>query len=897
MSQQRQRSAHTGASTKSSNPSVGRNAESSTTPSQGIQVLRYSSDTSLTATVRVNASSPQVLWDRARAAFESGLRRSANRTELEALYAALLSVGIDVSGSRGVPQRNTAAAANGPSSSGSGRRTNAGLGAGGTGAARTVHPPLTRSRNAWTPSFLNVSAEAQSEDLDAIVASTRRRAKAILNKLVPEKFVTLAEQILGLPLHRHAVLEAVISEIFDKALAEPYFCGVYADLCEVLNRTLPNIAVDHRPGVSQTNFRKMLLARCQAEFVQRALTSESRASADRASDESETETWAKNRRRTLGNTIFVGELFKRHLLSEKIIHECVQMLLKEGENEDSIETLAKLLSVAGSSMDRLEARSYMDAYFAKIGEMANNPEIRARYRFMLKDCIELRKQKWKPRRTPERPTTLEEIHGKKTGRASRQSSQSLVRKAAQLRFTGADAEASKIDALDLPTQVPAAAPVTAAKTDAKKPPVATKSGATDDEAAGTCSQDTTKTESPDGADSSVPPLERTEQIRALIRGIVEDYMVNPCTEEVQRAIHDAGLWGHTELLGPVGMEELFYLACNARGSLRQPLIRAFVGAFDGLLSTERRVEGMVSVAHNLLDLEDELDMPMASNVLGECAATVITSGCSTTAEIGIHGRSVIEAAPASRRTRVMLSFLETLWTHALCENREQFAESLRAIQPILPSLPTAERAALESFLAQHDLVECLPELAIRERLRMFLEPGAENIPEAAEWLKTYLQSLRQSMNTRSSAMSDTEPSANDWYAFCRYTAEHLFFAYIIGDGVFDTMEIMRRLRQFIPLLQQVAGDDSEGDQWRQAQIAFAVQAACNRLDFPPDLMSGMFQVLYDADIITEEAFDRWREDVQDNTPGKTKALFHVNAFLNWLKEADEEPERTEPSGH
>ena len=32
----------------------------------------------------------------------------------------------------------------------------------------------------------------------------------------------------------------------------------------------------------------------------------------------------------------------------------------------------------------------------------------------------------------------------------------------------------------------------------------------------------------------------------------------------------------------------------------------------------------------------------------------------------------------------------------------------------------------------------------------------------------------------------------------------------------------------------------------------------------------------------------WREDVVDSTPGKDKALFQVNEFLQWLDEAAEE---------
>ena len=32
----------------------------------------------------------------------------------------------------------------------------------------------------------------------------------------------------------------------------------------------------------------------------------------------------------------------------------------------------------------------------------------------------------------------------------------------------------------------------------------------------------------------------------------------------------------------------------------------------------------------------------------------------------------------------------------------------------------------------------------------------------------------------------------------------------------------------------------------------------------------------------------WREDVSDETPGKDKALFQVNEFLQWLADAAED---------
>lgn len=51
-----------------------------------------------------------------------------------------------------------------------------------------------------------------------------------------------------------------------------------------------------------------------------------------------------------------------------------------------------------------------------------------------------------------------------------------------------------------------------------------------------------------------------------------------------------------------------------------------------------------------------------------------------------------------------------------------------------------------------------------------------------------------------------------------------------------------------------------------------------------------FTALYELEIIEEEAFLRWKEDITDAYPGKGKALFQVNSWLTWLQEAESEEE-------
>ena len=64
----------------------------------------------------------------------------------------------------------------------------------------------------------------------------------------------------------------------------------------------------------------------------------------------------KNRKRSLGNMHFLGELFKLKMLSEIIMHECVVRLLRSSSDEESLECFAGLITTTGKDLDKPEAK-------------------------------------------------------------------------------------------------------------------------------------------------------------------------------------------------------------------------------------------------------------------------------------------------------------------------------------------------------------------------------------------------------------------------------------------------------------------------------------------------------------------------------------------------------------
>ena len=64
----------------------------------------------------------------------------------------------------------------------------------------------------------------------------------------------------------------------------------------------------------------------------------------------------KNRKRSLGNIRFIGELFKLKMLSVTIMHECVVRLLRSSSDEESLECFAGLITTTGKDLDYPEAK-------------------------------------------------------------------------------------------------------------------------------------------------------------------------------------------------------------------------------------------------------------------------------------------------------------------------------------------------------------------------------------------------------------------------------------------------------------------------------------------------------------------------------------------------------------
>lgn len=291
---------------------------------------------------------------------------------------------------------------------------------------------LERSQTGWTPMSLKGGAAAQPPPGGHMAPDmVQRKVKAALNKMTPEKFDKLADQILEIAGQSKneqdgRTLRQVIQLTFEKACDEQHWSSMYAKFCAHMLNTMSteikdeNVRDKHgNPVVGGALFRKYLLNRCQEEFEkgweinlpdkpegqegEAALLSEEYYIA------------AAAKRRGLGLIQFIGELYKLNMLTLRIMHECVLKLLDfDGlPDESAVESLTKLLRTVGGTMAAADAGPKMlDVYFQRIEKIMNMEGLNSRLKFMLMDLCDLRRANWVSKDADKGPMTLNEIHAK-----------------------------------------------------------------------------------------------------------------------------------------------------------------------------------------------------------------------------------------------------------------------------------------------------------------------------------------------------------------------------------------------------------------------------------------------------------------------------------------------------
>jgi len=302
----------------------------------------------------------------------------------------------------------------------------------------TMSQPTVQKPNSKLNTLTNRAEQAfTAQDKSRLEAKEQllSKVRSIFNKITPDKYEPLKAELLNLDLtsQDEDFLKSLVAMIFEKAidLKEEQFAYLYAKLCHDIcanYHTLekarekerkpdtasepgtPLVAADDSAEKQEksknaqfySQFRRILLSRCQEVFDKQSPENRGEEDVQVIPKEVKAEQESRHRDKMIGNIRFVAELFKRALITEKIMHQIIFRLLYGPEYQKKadkdfvppsldIELFCELIKPVGKQL----SHDYMGAYFKQVDHLINNEQhVNMRNRCQLLNILDLKNNGW-----------------------------------------------------------------------------------------------------------------------------------------------------------------------------------------------------------------------------------------------------------------------------------------------------------------------------------------------------------------------------------------------------------------------------------------------------------------------------------------------------------------------
>uniref|UniRef100_A0A671PYI5 Eukaryotic translation initiation factor 4 gamma 2 n=1 Tax=Sinocyclocheilus anshuiensis TaxID=1608454 RepID=A0A671PYI5_9TELE len=783
----------------------------------------------------------------------------------------------------------------------------------------------------WVPSRStrrDVNSSNEKERHDAIF----RKVRGILNKLTPEKFDKLCLELLNVGVDSKLVLKGIILLIVDKALEEPKYSSLYAQLCLRLAEDAPNFdgpSTEIQSSQKQsTTFRRLLISKLQDEFENRTRNVDLYDKNDSPLTSEEEEQRGIAKIKMLGNIKFIGELGKLDLIHESILHKCIK-------------TVKSNLRIWGRIWTGLW--SLMDQYFGRMRSLMNNKDLPARIRFLLQDTVELRENNWVPRKAfidngpktinqirqdavkdlgvfippmtqgirsdffqespflparikPDRETLggLADMFGQMPGSGigtgpgviQDRYSPTLGRRTNPL-FNGHSAHMApapqpfmksnqislrpaqsfilnKNQMPKLQPQIPTMIPPSAQPPRTSTPPL------------GQPPQLGLKTnpppiqEKPQKTTKKPPPAK--EELLKMTENVVTAYL---SSKNMNNAVNGVREMKAPKHFLPEMLSKMIMCSLESPDEDREhvsTLINTL--RMEGLVTGENFMQAFLNVLDQCPKIE--LDIPLVKSYLAQFAAQAIIAELVSMAEL---------AHPLENGTHFPL-FLLCLQQMTKTKDREWltdlFQQSKVNMQKMLPEIDQNKDRMLE-ILEGKGLSFLFPLMKLEKELlkQIKADPAPQTI---YKWIK---DNISPKLHTDKGFVNILMTS------FLQYIIHEIYTTEDDDQLSAPTKEQLDQEKQlllaFKPVMQKFLHDHVD----LQVSALYALQVHCNAHAFPKGMLLRYFVNFYDMEIIEEEAFLAWKEDITQEFPGKGNALFQVNQWLTWLETAEEEESEEE----
>uniref|UniRef100_A0A803TW80 Eukaryotic translation initiation factor 4 gamma 2 n=1 Tax=Anolis carolinensis TaxID=28377 RepID=A0A803TW80_ANOCA len=799
-----------------------------------------------------------------------------------------------------------------------------------------------------------------------------RKVRGILNKLTPEKFDKLCLELLNVGVESKLILKGIILLIVDKALEEPKYSSLYAQLCLRLAEDAPNFdgpSAESHPGQKQsTTFRRLLISKLQDEFENRTRNVDIYDKHDAPLLPEEEEQRAIAKIKMLGNIKFIGELGKLDLIHESILHKCIKTLLEKKKRVqlkdmgEDLECLCQIMRTVGPRLDHAKAKSLMDQYFARMRSLMMCKELPARIRFLLQDTVDFGlnifipppmsqgmrsdfflegpfmpprikldrdplggladmfgqmpgsgigtgpgviQDRFSPTMGRHRSNQLFNGHGghlmapaqsqfgelgksflknpgqsqlyhnQNQGLLSQQQGQSkdmLPRfsKKGQLNADEISLRPAQSFLINK-NQVPKLQPQITMIPPSAQPP------RTQTPPLGQPPQLGLKTNPPliqeKPAKTSKKPPPSKEELLKSTEAVVTEYLNNGNANDAVNSVREMRAPKHfiSEMLSKIILQSLDRSdEDKEKASTLINLLKQ-----EGIATSDNFMQAFLNVLDQCPKLE--VDIPLVKSYLAQFAARAIISELVSISEL---------AQPLESGTHFPL-FLLCLQQLAKLQDREWltelFQQSKVNMQKMLPEIDQNKDRMLE-ILEGKGLSFLFPLLKLEKELlkQIKLDPSPQviykwikdNISPKLHVDKGFVNILMTSFLQYIS--SEVNPPNDDPDSSSAPSKEQL-------------EQEKQLLLSFKPVMQKFLHDHVD----LQVSALYALQVHCYNNNFPKGMLLRFFVHFYDMEIIEEEAFLAWKEDITQEFPGKGKALFQVNQWLTWLETAEEEESEEE----
>lgn len=288
---------------------------------------------------------------------------------------------------------------------------------------------------------------------------------------------------------------------------------------------------------------------------------------------------------------------------------------------------------------------------------------------------------------------------------------------------------------------------------------------------------------------------------------------------------------------------------------------------DNIVTSEAFIEGLSNVLGQLSSLEAEV--PLVRSTVARMAAMAVASGVASLQQL---------AGPLKGGAHYPLFLLCLQQLHKVRDPewlQQTFNNSKIDLQSMLPECDRNKERMME-ILDDRGLSFLFPLLRVQQDItRQFRQDPS---PTALyRWIKDHVDNKLHSNPGFISILINN--------IFKHVTSETTLAAN--NEGISEkTLHEKEKaeLEKYNNILQRFLHEKIQ----LQVTAIYSLQLFCHGLGFPKGMLLRIFMQLYDDEVIEEEAFLKWKEEVNDQYPGKGKALFQVNQWLTWLEEAEEE---------